>query len=392
MKFRQILYVVLQVVMALAAIGICLWSLLARHAIGPDIAAGIVLLALGQLAALGFSLTAAAKQQSASTGQAAGIAKLKNRSKDLHQRLEIAEDQIAQAITAGPAAPFAARQPVPPPPPPPPGGQFNHNQPDCAPPPAMPAAGQDLPVERLDLFLEPVVNLPSEETRLYRASLALQMNDGNHIEIASLASEVERDGMTSRLDLTVFKRAGPVIRRLQQRRRDVQVLCPVSSSTLADPGFLNDLGAYLRANEDIAPGLVVEVCQSSLAALSQAGMQGLAGLARMGATFCLARAQLQGPNPKTLSRLGFAYIEFDFDSLAASGWTVFAMEGPFATKTRKMSRAGINAIVSGITTRRDLGAVSGFAAMARGPLFSAPRQVRQESQETGRRDELAKAA
>jgi hypothetical protein len=54
-----------------------------------------------------------------------------------------------------------------------------------------------------------------------------------------------------------------VIRHLKGRGRRPGVFCPLSPQSFADQGVLDELVGFLKANEDAAAGMVIEISQAA---------------------------------------------------------------------------------------------------------------------------------
>jgi EAL domain-containing protein (putative c-di-GMP-specific phosphodiesterase class I) len=242
------------------------------------------------------------------------------------------------------------------------------------------ATGVDLLDQgQLDLHLEPVVELDASSTVYYRSSLALTRHDGGRVGPYLLSLSAGQDGFASALDLALFRRVCPVIRHLQGRSRRPGVFCPLSPQSFAEQSVLDELVGFLKANEDAAAAMVIEISQSDLGALSPAGMEGLARLAELGATLSLSEARLEGPDAATLVLLGFRFFDLDVAWLASThGWDAFAEEGDICRLSRRAEAAGLTVIASNVTASHELDRVRPLARLARGPLFSPPRIVRRD--------------
>ena len=231
---------------------------------------------------------------------------------------------------------------------------------------------------QLDLHLEPIVELAGSSTVYYRSSLALTRHDGGRLGPSLLSLSAGQSGFASALDLALFRRVGPVIRHLKGRRRRPGVFCPLSPQSFADQGVLDELVAFLKANEDAA-GLVIEISQAGLGALSPAGMEGLARLAEIKATLSWSEVRLDGPDPATLALLGFRFFDLDVPWLAsAHGWDAFDEDGDVCCLARRAEAAGLTVIAANVAASHELEGVRSFARLARGPLFSPPRIVRRD--------------
>jgi EAL domain-containing protein (putative c-di-GMP-specific phosphodiesterase class I) len=231
----------------------------------------------------------------------------------------------------------------------------------------------------LDLHLEPVVELAETRTVYYRADLVLTRDDGTRLEPYLLSLSAERSGFASALDLALFRRVCPVIRHLKARNRRPGVFCPLSPQSFAERDILDELVQFLRANKDAAGGIVIEISQPALAALSPAGMEGLAYLAELGATLSLSGARVEGPDLETLVVLGFRFLDLDIAALAAAhGWDAFTEHGAVYGLARRAEQAGLTVLAANVARSEELERVRPFARLARGSLFSPPRVVRRE--------------
>jgi EAL domain-containing protein (putative c-di-GMP-specific phosphodiesterase class I) len=245
---------------------------------------------------------------------------------------------------------------------------------------AEPATGIDLLDHgKLDLQLEPVVELTETRTVYYRSNLALTRQDGSRVGPYLLSLSAESGGFAPVLDLALFRRVCPVIRHLKSRSRRPGVFCPLSPQSFAERGVLDELVDFLRVNQDAAGGMVIEISQSDLAGLSPAGMEGLAYLAELGATLSLSEARLEGPDPATLVLLGFRFFDIDTAALASvHGWEAFDEDGEICSLARRAEEAGLTVIAANVARSEDLERVRPFARLARGSLFSPPRVVRRD--------------
>jgi EAL domain-containing protein (putative c-di-GMP-specific phosphodiesterase class I) len=232
---------------------------------------------------------------------------------------------------------------------------------------------------QLDLHLEPVVELSGKNTVYYRSHIALRRQDGSRVGPYLLSLSAERGGFAPALDLALFRRVCPVIRHLKARSRRPGVFCPLSPQSFAARDVLDELVQFLRANQDAAGAMVIELSQSDLAALSPAGMEGLAYLAELGATLSLSQARLEGPDPATLVLLGFRFFELDVTALAGvHGWDAFDEDGEVCRLARRAEQAGLTVIAANVARAEQLERVRAFARLARGPLFAPPRIVRRD--------------
>lgn len=237
-----------------------------------------------------------------------------------------------------------------------------------------------------DLFLEPIVRLSENRTAYYRATLSVRQGDGERLPLSRIAREAERDGYLSELDLSVFERAAPVIRRLQAKGRDIAVFCPVNASSFADDGFMQSLLALLDANADVANAMVIEITQTTLSQLSDRGQEGLAHLAQLGATFALSNVRGDVPDLVTLRELGFAFIAADVRLLVA-----LKNESQLSQDTLfdQAARSQLELVAADVVKQSELAWIEDVVPLAYGAHFSPPRLVRHDITEPQEHAEVA---
>lgn len=232
---------------------------------------------------------------------------------------------------------------------------------------------------RLDLYLEPIVEVSKRRTVYYRASLALTRPDGSRLSAYALRLKAERSGVAPALDFAIFRRVCPVVRHLKARDRRPGVFCPLTPQSFAERAFLDELVEFLKLNQDAAAGMVVEVAEPDLAALTPAGMEGLAHLAELGATFSLSETLVDGADLLSLSKLGFQFIDIDIAAVAnAHGRDAVREGGAVHRLARRAADAGLTVIAANLVRSEELDDVTAFARLARGSLFSPPRAVRHD--------------
>src|SRR5262245_1454903 len=234
--------------------------------------------------------------------------------------------------------------------------------------PAGPAPATMLghPRPPVELFLEPVVRIKEARTVYYRASLAELGTDGTYVSVRK----------TPAIDFECFRQVVPVARRFRARNRIIGIFCPLSPASFSDEEFIARLLELLREERDVAGGLVVDITQKGLGSLEESGLEGLAWLAELGATFCMSHTDVAGPDIPALSHLGFQFIDIDAALIARSAAASnLSVREPALKLFREAGEHGVSVIAANVAQERELEGVLGYASLARGALFSPPRRV-----------------
>ncbi len=232
----------------------------------------------------------------------------------------------------------------------------------------------------VQLFLEPVVRLAEGRTAYYKASFRLR--DQSPADLTHIVASADLPVLNGQsrlwdpaLDAQLLQQILPLLEKLRARRGATGIFCPISVATLENTKALQELVGLLQANPEAAAGIVLDIHHTALAGLSEAGLQGLAWLASLGATFCLTGEGMLYDELPALAELGFAFIDVPGDGLDQP-----AQPGMTAEELLQATEANnIALIASGIQQPDDAASLMHASSLGRGPGFSSPRAVRERA-------------
>ena len=232
----------------------------------------------------------------------------------------------------------------------------------------------------VQLFLEPVVRLAEGRTAYYKASFRLR--DQSPADLTHIVASADLPVLNGQsrlwdpaLDAQLLQQILPLLEKLRARRGATGIFCPISVATLENTKAWQELVGLLQANPGAAAGIVLDIHHTALAGLSEAGLQGLAWLASLGATFCLTGEGMLYDELPALAELGFAFIDVPGDGLDQS-----AQPGMTAEELLQVTEANnIALIASGIEQPDDAASLMHASSLGRGPGFSSPRAVRERA-------------
>src|SRR5262249_16472660 len=133
-------------------------------------------------------------------------------------------------------------------------------------------------MNRVDLYLQPIVTLPQRKVRYYEAFTRLRTGEGAVLTPAEFLDAAEAGGLMPRIDHTLLFRSVQVVRRLQLKNRDIGLFCNIAATTLNDPHLFPEMLQFLDANRALAPALILEIKQRTLRALGPLESESLAAL------------------------------------------------------------------------------------------------------------------
>jgi len=236
--------------------------------------------------------------------------------------------------------------------------------------------------QQVQLFLEPVVRLAEGRTAYYKASF--RTRDQSPADLTHIVASADLPVLNGqsvlwdpKLDRQLLQQVLPLLEKLRARRGATGIFCPISVATLENTQALQDLVGLLKANPEAAAGIVLDIHHTALASLSEAGLQGLAWLASLGATFCLTGEGMLYDEISSLAELGFAFID-----VPGAGLVQPELPGDIMTATGLLQIAADNniaLIASGVGQPDEAASLMHASSLGRGPGFSNPRAVRERA-------------
>lgn len=233
--------------------------------------------------------------------------------------------------------------------------------------------------QQVQLYLEPVVRLAEGRTAYYKASF--RTRDQSPADLTHIVASADLPVLNGqnvlwdpKLDRQLLQQVLPLLEKLRARRGATGIFCPISVATLENTQALQELVGLLKANPEAAAGIVLDIHHTALASLSEAGLQGLAWLASLGATFCLTGEGILYDEISSLAELGFAFIDVPGDGLVQPD-----LPGGIMTAAELLQMAADNniaLIASGVGQPDDAASLMHASSLGRGPGFSNPRAVR----------------
>jgi len=221
--------------------------------------------------------------------------------------------------------------------------------------------------DKLDLYLEPIVEMEGKTTSHYRASVELRSGDGRRVQAEALAAEAEQTGMRPALDRFALERCLRVATRIVQRRPNTRIFIPIGLATYADPQELQSFEALQDADRSMANSLVFELSDKDLSRLDAAGMEGLAALARRGCTLALSFNRPMSADLPALRELNVRFLMCPARLLSS-----------FAQVLTAAAKSGFLILVSDVEEARDLAEAERIGVFASGRHFAPPRLVRSD--------------
>lgn len=164
---------------------------------------------------------------------------------------------------------------------------------------------------RVDLYLQPIVMLPSRRIIHYEAYSRVRDEEDNVIFPTRYLRLAEDSGLVGTLDNLLLFRCIQVIRRLGPRRPDLRFFCNISSVSLNDKEFFPQFIDFMMENQELSGRLVFEFSQKDVLRQTPAIGRSLATLGRRGFRFSMDQVIDLSFDMADLSSRYFRYIKVD---------------------------------------------------------------------------------
>ena len=237
----------------------------------------------------------------------------------------------------------------------------------------FPITLQGAPVrEHFNFLLEPIIDLTTNRTAHYRVRFSITAANGIEIDYSKLTLNADRGELRPTLDVHVINQAIPLLRRLRAKHPAMRMFIPMGAATLVSEHTIAMVTQMLSEADNVAQGVVFELTHESLAGLSEAGISGLAAIARMGATLALTEASIAGLDLPALRHLGVKFIGVEARSIEPGfGTTQTWLD--FVQVARGMQ---FQLLLTNVENSAQAATASQIARLVAGHFFAPPRRVK----------------
>jgi len=195
---------------------------------------------------------------------------------------------------------------------------------------------------RVELHLQPIVQLPQRKTAFYEGFTRLKDSTGRLILPQEFIPAAEQAVLMSTIDNVLLFRCVQIVRKLMKQDRRIGIFCNISPSALADESFFPQFLDFMRENRDLAGSVIFEIPQASYEARSSIEARAMAKLVDLGFRFSIDRITNAAIDLPDLERSGVRYVKMPVSVLSEQ--IVRAGVRPRSAITREISAADIAAV------------------------------------------------
>jgi len=238
---------------------------------------------------------------------------------------------------------------------------------------------------RVELHLQPIVQLPQRKTAYYEGFTRLKDETGRLILPQEFIPAAEQAGLMSIIDNVLTFRCVQIVRKLLKQDRRIGIFCNISPSALADEHFFPQFYDFMRENRDLAGSVIFEIPQASFEARTSIEARAMAKLVDLGFRFSIDKVTNAAIDLPDLERSGVRYVKIPAHILTEQ--IVRGGVRPKSAITREIAAADMAAVfqrygVDLIAERIEseelvLEALDLDVPFGQGHLFGAPRAIKE---------------
>lgn len=232
---------------------------------------------------------------------------------------------------------------------------------------------------RIDLYLQPIVRLPSRQTLHYECFSRVRDEGGQIIFPTEFLPVAEDAGLVGTLDNVILFRCMHLVRGLGRRRPGVRFFCNISLSSVNDDEFFPDFVEYMTRNRDLADRLVFEFSQQDFRHMTNEARNSLGDLGDRGFRFSLDQVSDLSLDARELSAAHVEWVKIDAEKMLFGQGDIDPHDLPEALR-----RQEINLVVSRVEDEATIVDVLDFdVEYGQGYLFGKPRMARPNERQDG---------
>lgn len=207
--------------------------------------------------------------------------------------------------------------------------------------------------DHLDVFVQPIVSLPQRKLRMYEVYARLRAHAGSYIPAARYLELALKESLVPAIDNLLLLRCLQILRDRRDEDAAMPYILNISSTTLHDTGFMNDLVTFLAQYRRLASRLIFEMPLQEVEDAGKTLIEVLDGLSKLGCRFSVDQIRKRRIDINMLRGRHIRFIKLD------AGWLLreAAQEGGQARvmKLKKqLDRAGLDLIVEKIEKEPEL--------------------------------------
>lgn len=227
--------------------------------------------------------------------------------------------------------------------------------------------------DRVDIFMQPVVKLPSRQIKFSEIFARLKSTDGRYIPAKNYIQKAREERLMPAIDNLVLLRAVQYMRRERGRIEEQEpFFFNLNFETLSHSSFMLDLIEFLNDNPHLPPRFILEMKQDDYERLSEETWSVVDSLGELGCRFSLDAVSNFNIDVDQLRERKMRFIKIDADLLVDATSTNVG-EKAFLDFRKELNRNHVQLVVQKIEDEDTLLKVLDYdVEYGQGYLFGTP--------------------
>jgi cyclic-di-GMP phosphodiesterase TipF (flagellum assembly factor) len=236
-----------------------------------------------------------------------------------------------------------------------------------------------LNAQRIDVYLEPILDIRDQRPQHYQVSIGLRSIDGTTIDLGQAERRLGGTGLLPLLDQTRIVQAAGLAERLAERGKTGSLITDVHGETLSDGAFRAAFTDHRRRVGAFPGHLVLALPQADVQLFATADWQTLERLHAAGFGFALTDITSLDMDFATLATRGFVMARLDAETFLVGLPADAGVMVPPGDICRHLAASGLALVVGGILDDAQLARIFGFGVLfGQGKVFGGPRAVKSQ--------------
>lgn len=205
----------------------------------------------------------------------------------------------------------------------------------------------------IEMFMQPIVGLPQRKPKLYEIFARIRTGDGTCLPAGRYRMAAEQDNLVPAIDNLLLLRCLDMLSGERKKDAGLPFMINVTTASLHDTAFMNDLIAFLTRSRAMASRLVFELAQDDLDGANDKTVSVLGGLSKLGCRFSMDRVRSRVIDVGRLKGMNIRFIKLDAAWLLREGSDHKGFSR-IARMKKQLDASGIDLIVERIETEAAL--------------------------------------
>ncbi len=224
----------------------------------------------------------------------------------------------------------------------------------------------------IDVFEQPVVTLPQRKVRMIEIYARIKVAPGAYLPAGRYMELAHKENAVPAIDNLLLLRCLQMLRTEKETKSDIPYILNITTQTLNDKSFMNDLLTFLAQNRKTAGKIIFELPQDDVNNMAQTMMPIIEGLSQLGCRFSMDRVTDRRIDINVLRKLQMRFIKLDADWLLKEGSTKEGFSRILRLK-KQLDAAGIDMIIEKIESEASVRELLDFTVdYGQGFLFGKP--------------------